>query len=207
MKFGRLALDEQLRVFQSMLEGNDTLMEVLRRSARFGLPGWYLAAGCVYQSVWNVVTGRRADEGIKDYDLIYFDPTDLSWDAEDEVIQAGRVKFADLPAPVEIRNEARVHLWYGQRFGVPCVPYDSTEAAIDTFPGMACCVGVRVEGDDEWRVYAPYGLSDIFNLVVRPNPRQATREVYEAKADRWKRQWPELTVIPWPGDCRGAGTG
>ena len=38
----------------------------------------------------------------------------------------------------------------------------------------------------------------MFNLIVRPNPLLATREVYEAKTARWQRLWPELTVLPWP---------
>lgn len=104
-----------------------------------------------------------------------------------------------MPAEVEIRNEARVHLWYERKFGVPCPPYESTEAAIDSFAATTCCLGVRLEPDGEWRVYAPHGLSDVFNLVVRPNPVLAPREVYEAKAARWKDEWPELTVLPWPG--------
>jgi uncharacterized protein len=198
MRIGRLPLDEQLRVFQSMLEGNHTLVEVLSRAAHFDLPGWYVAAGCLYQTVWNVLSDRPAGQGIKDYDLIYHDPADLSWEAEDVVIRAGEELFGDLPVPVEIRNEARVHLWYQEKFGVACVPYDSTEAAIDTFPGMACCVGVRTDVDGRWSVYAPYGLADVFNRVVRPNPVQTTREVYEAKAERWRSQWPDLTVMAWP---------
>lgn len=58
--------------------------------------------------------------------------------------------------------------------------------------------GVRPEPGGEWRVYAPHGLSDVFNLVVHPNPVLAPREVYEAKAARWKEEWPQLTVLPWP---------
>jgi uncharacterized protein len=41
-------------------------------------------------------------------------------------------------------------------------------------------------------------------LVLRPNPVLAPQHVYEAKAARWSRQWPELTVLPWPGDPRPA---
>ncbi|MFF4309696.1 nucleotidyltransferase family protein [Streptomyces sp. NPDC001507] len=59
-------------------------------------------------------------------------------------------------------------------------------------------LGVRLESDGGWRVYAPHGLSDVFNLVVRPNPVLAPREGYETKAARWKNEWPELTVLPWP---------
>lgn len=195
---GRLPLDEQLPALRTTLRRNELLTEVLARTATLDLPGWYLTAGCVFQTVWNVVTHRSPDGGIKDYDVFYFDDADLSWAAEDAVIAAGRAVFADLPVEVEIRNEARVHLWYEAKFGVPCPAYASSEAAIDSFAATTCCVGVRAEPGDHWRVYAPYGLSDVFNLVLRPNPVQAPRSVYESKAARWRQRWPELTVLPWP---------
>ncbi|GLY54938.1 hypothetical protein Lesp01_85930 [Lentzea sp. NBRC 102530] len=178
------------------LSRNEVLMNVLAGASEMGLPGWYLTAGCVFQTVWNVVTGRPAAEGILDHDLFYFDASDLSWEAEDAVIRAGRERFGD--AVVEIRNEARVHLWYEEKFGVPCPPYESTEAAIDSFAATTCCVGVRTDLDGRWQVYAPHGLSDVFDLVVRPNPVLAPRHVYETKTARWRAQWPELTVLPWP---------
>lgn len=195
---GRLPLVEQLDGLRRVLSTNEVLTEVMTRATALDLPGWYVTAGCLFQTVWNVVTDRPPADGIKDYDLFYFDRTDLSWEAEDAVIKEGREVFGGLPAEVEIRNEARVHLWYEKKFGVPCPPYESTESAIDSFAATTCCLGVRQEPGGEWRVYAPHGLSDIFNLVVRPNPVLAPREVYEAKAARWKNTWPELTVLPWP---------
>lgn len=198
MPIGRLPVDEQVHALRETLARNELLTEVLARAAQLDLPGWYLTAGCVFQTVWNVVTGRPPGEGIKDYDLFYFNDSDLGWDAENEVIQAGDRAFGDLPVVVEIRNEARVHLWYEGRFGVPCEPYTSTEAAIDSFAATTCCLGVRLEGGGRWRVYAPHGLADVFNLVVRPNPVLAPRGVYETKTRRWREQWPELTVLPWP---------
>ncbi|KAB2590524.1 MULTISPECIES: nucleotidyltransferase family protein [Streptomyces] len=196
---GRLPLAEQLDELRSVLSRNEVLTEVMARAAALELPGCYVTAGCLFQTVWNVVTGRPSTHGIKDYDIFYFDGTDLSWEAEDAVIKMGQEVFAGLPAEVEIRNEARVHLWYEEKFGVPCRPHDSTEAAIDSFAATTCCLGVRLEPGGGWRVYAPHGLSDVFNLVVRPNPVLAPREVYEAKAARWRDEWPELTVLPWPG--------
>jgi hypothetical protein len=195
---GRLPVDRQLAAFQHILMANEVLAETLIRAATLDLPGWYLTAGCLVQTVWNVLTGRPPAEGIRDYDLFYFDAADLSWAAEDAVIQAGEKVFAGLPATVEIRNEARVHLWYEQRFGVPCEAYTCTEAAIDAFPATTCCLGVRRRPGQRWRVYAPHGLADVFNLVVRPNPVLAPRSVYEAKTTRWRAQWPQLTVLPWP---------
>jgi uncharacterized protein len=200
MRAGQLPLDEQVTCFQAALRRNPTLAEVLTRARAMDLPGWYLVAGCLYQTVWNVLTGEPAEAGILDYDLAYFDDSDLSWEAEDAVICAGSTIFAGLPAPVQIRNQARVHLWYGPKFGLPCPPHASSEAAIDTYEATIACLGVRLEAGGRWRIYAPYGLSDVFNLVVRPNPVLAPPEVYQAKVARWQRQWPALTVLPWPGD-------
>jgi uncharacterized protein len=196
----RLRLEDQIRLLREALATNPVLIEVLRRAAEFALPGWYLTAGCVIQTVWNAMTGRAPTTGIKDYDLFCFDDSDLSWDAEDAVIQRGNQVFAGVGADVEIRNQARVHLWYPQRFGIPCPAYTSTEAAIDSFPVSTCCVGVHLDPDTgRWLTYAPHGLSDVFGLVLRPNLTGiATGGVYSSKTARWLRVWPELRVIPWP---------
>ena len=142
------------------------------------------------------LTGRPAGHRIRDADLFYFD-ADTSWDAEDAVIRAGAALFGDLPVPVEIRNEARVHLWYADHFGTPAPPFRDCADAIDSFAAVCCCVGVSVARTARPRVYAPHGFDDLFALVVRPNPRLAPRHVYEAKAARWQDTWPELTP------CRG----
>ena len=198
MRAGQLPIDQQITRFRAALDRNRTLADVLDRAAGMNLPGWYLVAGCLYQTVWNVVTGQPPQAGILDYDLAYFDASDLSWDAEDTVIRAGNEVFAGLPAPVQIRNQARVHLWYEAKFGVPCAPHESAEAAIDSFEATTACLGIRLQPDGRCRIYAPHGLADVFNLVVRPNPVLAPRHVYQTKTDRWRRQWPDLTVLPWP---------
>ena len=202
VRAGQLPIDQQVRRFRDVLGQNRTLTEVLGRAAALNLPGWYLVAGCLCQTVWNVITGQPPEAGILDYDLIYFDRSDLSWAAENAVIEAGQESFGDLAVPVQIRNQARVHLWYEQKYGVPCRPHESSEAAIDTFEATTVCLGVRQQADGRWRIYAPHGLADVFNLVVRPNPVLAPRAVYEAKIARWRQQWPGLTILPWPGPDR-----
>ena len=139
MDAGRLPVDEQVAAFQSALDRTGTLAQVLARAAAVDLPGWHLVAGCLYQTVWNVVTGQPPEAGTLDYDLAYFDGAGLSWDAEDAVIRAGQRVFAGLPAPVQIRNQARVHLWYEQKSGIPCPAHSCTQAAIDTFEAATAC--------------------------------------------------------------------
>jgi hypothetical protein len=87
------------------------LMHVLRTVRTMDLPDWRLVSGAVYQAVWNARTGRPAGYGVKDYDLAYFDGSDLSYDAEDVVIKRVAAAFdAPLRSQVEVRNQARVRL-------------------------------------------------------------------------------------------------
>ena len=171
-----------------------TVAAVLQRAPSLGLGDWWLTAGVLFQNVWNSLTGRPPGTGVRDADFFYFD-RDTSWEAEDGVIRAGAELFGDLPIPVEIRNEARVHLWYADRFGSPAPPFRDCADAIDSFAAV-CCYGVTNTADGV-RVYAPHGYDDLFSLTVRPNPRLAPAHVYESKTARWKQQWPELTVLPW----------
>ena len=66
------------------------LMHVLRTVRGLDLPDLRLVSGAVYQAVWNARTGRPAGYGIKDYDLAYFDGSDLSYAAEDVRDPTGR---------------------------------------------------------------------------------------------------------------------
>lgn len=120
--------------------------------------------------------GFGALDHIRDYDLTYFDSTNTSYEAEDKRIRAAAELFADLPALVEVRNQARVHLWYEDHFGYPIEPYRSVEEAIATWPTTASAIGVRgIPG--QLSVYAPFGLGDVLGMVARPNRRQVTEEI------------------------------
>src|SRR5215467_9695346 len=110
--------DEQWSRFAEIVRGDPDLAFLLAAARELGLPQWRIVAGCLYQTVWNVLTNKPARTGIRDYDLVYFDDRDLSWEAEDRVEQRVALDMRHLLAPVEVRNQARVHLWFKQRFGV-----------------------------------------------------------------------------------------
>lgn len=171
---------------------------IVDRWPEIGLPDCWLVAGCLAQTVWNDAFGLPAAHGISDVDLVYFDGEDLS--AETEARHAARVRalFADLGLWIDVKNEARVHLWYAEKFGTSLEPYVSTEDAITTFPTTATAVGVQPRSDG-LHVFSPYGLSDLLGLIVRPNKKQITRPVYEAKVKKWRAQWPDLRVVDWDG--------
>src|SRR5262245_14080412 len=114
-------LDEatQRSALETIIRGSPLLMEVLGGVRDDGLPDHLLVAGAIYNLVWNRLTGRPDLTGINDIDVFYFDAGDLSYEAEDVVIRRLAGRFARLPLPVQVRNQARVHLWFPQKFGVP----------------------------------------------------------------------------------------
>jgi len=190
-----------LRSFQEdllrlVLARSPIVATIVDRWPEIDLPDCWLVAGCLAQTVWNDAFGLPATHGISDIDLVYFDGEDLS--AETEAGHAARLRtlFADLGLWIDVKNEARVHLWYAEKFGNTLAPYVSTEDAITTFPTTATAVGVQPRADG-LHVFAPYGLSDLLGLIVRPNKKQITQAIYDAKVKKWHARWPDLRVVAW----------
>jgi hypothetical protein len=171
-----------------------------------GLPDAWVVSGCLVQTVWNLQTGRPVGYGINDYDVFYFD-SDLSWEAEDQVIGALHASSVRLGVRIEARNQARVHLWYPQKHGRPYPTLHRATDGIDRFLTRNTQVGIQ-RGRDGDRVYAPSGLDDIPNLIVRPNlTPNFSAQAYRIKTARWLALWPELTVFPPDTDAVVAGSG
>jgi hypothetical protein len=187
-----------------ILRATPSLMRVLSVARRICLPDWLVFSGAVYQPVLNHLTGRPLDYGIKDYDLGYYDASDLSYDAEDAVIRRVKGTFDEpLRSMVEVRNQARVHLWFEGKFGEPYAPLSCTAEALQRFASATFAVGVRFEPDDRLQIVAPFGLADLFVLRLRPNPHRKTVGFDRAAADV-RRRWPEILIDNEPGPNREA---
>lgn len=175
---------------------NPTIAVVWEAWDDLSLPNCWLVAGCLAQTVWNERFGLPPEHGIYDVDIVYFDGTDLTETGEQAHAERISAMLSGTGAQFDVKNEARVHLWYERRFGQPIRPYRSVADAIDTFPTTATAIGLRPSlGGPE--IYAPFGTADLFEAVVRPNKRQITREIYHAKVSRWLVHWPDLSVVSW----------
>lgn len=155
------------------------------------LPQGYLTAGCLFQTIWNARSGRAPDWGIKDYDVFYYDSGDLSWEAEDAVIQRVAQRCADLPVAIEVKNQARVHLWYEQRFGSSYPVLTSACDGIARYLVECTCVGIKA---DTGALYAPYGFDDLWHGRLRINPAHARPEQFRDKAEAYRARWPWLEI-------------
>ena len=178
-------LNEQLKDLEEILFKNETLKEVLKRLEKSNLKNYYVGAGCINQTVFNYLHGFRIDANINDYDIVYYDE-DTSYEKEDIVIKYVEDLLNDLNIKLDIKNEARVHLWYNKKYNDNRKPYVSLEDAIARWVKTITCIGVRLE-DGNLIVDAPYGLNDLFNMIIRPVKIDFTEVDYIKKVNKWKR--------------------
>jgi hypothetical protein len=133
--------------------GDPVNAEILRRLPEVGLAEAYLVAGCVYQAVWNRLSGFAPGAMIKDYDIFYFDGADLSWAAEDRVIR----RAAPRPSSPIWTPRSRSRIRRASISGM-------NSALVRTIPG---CTALRTASIAIW---SPAPVS-----VSRPRPVKSTR--------------------------------
>lgn len=99
---------------------------------------------------------------------------------------------ADLPIGIEIKNQARVHLWYRERFGGDYPQLKSARSGIDRYLISCTCVGIDVQSGE---LYAPNGLEDLFSGTLRMNPLNPRLGLFRQKSESYQQRWPWLEVI------------
>ena len=180
---------------QEVLKTNEALWALLNEASSLGIQNYYFGAGCVNQTVWNYLSGYEPDYGIEDYDFVYFD-SDLSQCAEEKVAKQLAAIGRKYGVQIDVCNQARVHLWHKNYFGYDVKPYKSCEDAISDWMTTASALGVRIE-HGKLKIFAPYGLDDLFDMTLRPNKKKTIQADYELKSAKWKEKWTKLKVLDW----------
>jgi hypothetical protein len=159
------------------------------------LPDGWIGAGFVRNAVWDTLHGRVSSPLSRDVDVLWFDATQAEA-AADRTIEA-RLRLADPSVSWSVKNQARMHRRNGD------APYGSVTDAMRFWPETATAVAVRRTDRDECEVAAPYGLDDLFGLILRPTPRFADAEgrislAARARTKGWLTTWPLLRVPDQP---------
>jgi hypothetical protein len=164
-------------------------MKQLRAARSLALPDWCIAAGFVRNRVWDRLHGISPPRPPADIDVLYYDPGDLSKAPE----QAWEARLTALePAPWQVRNQARMHVWKG----LP--QHKDTADSMIYWLETVTAVGVRLETDDSLTVVAPLGTDDLLDLWCRPTAfgRTQLAEYNERiAAKRWRELWPKVRFV------------
>jgi hypothetical protein len=148
-----------------------------------------IAGGFVRNLVWDRLHAHTSLTRPRDIDVVYFDPAHL--DAEANAVIEARLKGLQPDLVWEASNQA-VHR---SEHGV--MPPASLDAALATFPETVTSIGVRLEPDDTLTIIAPFGLDDLFGIIVRRNPASQTRKQFRDRVvgKRILELWPKAAII------------
>lgn len=174
------------------------MMEVLQTVRGLHLPDWWIGAGFVRSKVWDMLHEYTKRTPLPDIDVIYFDKNDFTPDEAEKSSTIAERKFQrrlkiHMPGiNWEVTNQARMHLFHND------TPYKTSEEGLSRWVETATCVGVRLNSDNELELIAPFGIDDLINGVIRPNPQsKPDRKVFEkrVKEKEWLTKWPRLKVV------------
>ena len=167
------------------------LMDLLRAARTVDPPDWLIGSGAVRTAVWDHLHGHPPPPRLRDVDLAFFDPDDLTPERERAVQRA--LTAVHPGVEWDARNQAAVHLWYGREVE----PLTSTADGVATWPETASAVALRLTHADELEIVAPCGLEDLLGLVHRRNPRRVTVEEYERRLreKRIAERWPRVKIV------------
>ncbi len=192
-------ISKQNELFINILKRNTNLMKVLDFIDTLNLPNYYIAAGSVFQTIWNYFDNVDLNNNIKDIDVIYYDKTNL--DVNKDIDICNKIiefcKNNNLNYEIDVSNEARMHLWKKEHENKDVEQYRNSEDAINYWIANMHAIGIT-KINNELYVYAPFGLSDIYSRTIRPiKHKYNSKELYDKKVKSWSSRFDNLNIVEW----------
>jgi hypothetical protein len=150
----------------------------------------YLAGSLARNCIWDCLHGYKTATPIEDIDVIYLDS--LSATKDHDLALEDRLRSMAQNLKWSVKNQSRMHIANGD------TAYESLQVALAHFPDTPSAFALRLDAADQLEIIAPYGLDDLFRLVVAPTPPFRRKiEVYRARitAKNWIQRWPRLKVL------------
>ncbi|HFI0121046.1 TPA: nucleotidyltransferase family protein [Streptococcus suis] len=178
-------LSEEL---ERRLLADTNIFVILDIMDRLNLSDCWLCAGTIRNFIWH----QYSFDEETDVDLVFFDEN-ISYE---ETMEIESNLYQNYPAyRWELKNQVYMHI-----HSPNTKPYQSSRDAIEKFPERCTAIGVRQTEKGAIELFAPYGLDDIYNYIVRPTPHflanSKRMDIYKKrmKKKNWKKQWPAITI-------------
>jgi uncharacterized protein len=176
-------------LFCSIIRNEKWLMDLLDVVRDLDLPDWFIAAGAIRNTVWDVISNYE-DRHIKDIDVVYYDLNNNTRKRDkkiEEKLQSIRPNYS-----WDVFNQTRAKEINHKRY----LPTSSCDS-MGYFSETPTCIGVRLEKNNSITVCAEYGLNNLMNMVVQPVPKpKQDLELYARRvaSKGWQETWPLLEI-------------
>jgi hypothetical protein len=174
-----------------LLDRDPVRSRIVAMVSSLRLPDCWIGAGFLRNAVWDHLHGRVVSAPVEDIDVIWFDPAHADA-ATDAALERG-LRGLDPLIDWSVKNQGRMHVRNGD------APYTSCGDAMRHWPETATAVAVRQSKGPGYQFAAPFGLDDLFGLVIRPTPgfQGAKRSIVTSRvaAKGWLHTWPLLRAV------------
>ncbi|MTI08519.1 nucleotidyltransferase family protein [Curvivirga aplysinae] len=174
---------------------NDPMrMDALKTHQSLNLKDSWIGAGFIRNKIWDHMHGFRGYHYKSDIDVLYFDPT-CNLNAQELEIRLNNTTHGITSnlGDWSVKNQAVMHKRNKDQ------PYKDTEDAMRYWVETCTSVGIRLNKHNQLEIIAPFGLEDIYNLVLKPTHKFKSDLNYvfinRISKKNWQRYWPKLTVI------------
>ncbi|WP_020590816.1 nucleotidyltransferase family protein [Kiloniella laminariae] len=147
--------------------------------------GW-VAAGAIRNSVWDALSGIEESPLCNDLDVIYFSPQDTRQKTEREIENRLQQQLPESKTGLgkwSVKNQARMHLVNRDR------PYLDCSDALRHWPETATAIAARINNAGQIELLSPFGLTDLFQMKVRPSPHFRDHKLFEYKIRQNRKNW------------------
>ncbi|MCA9549308.1 MAG: nucleotidyltransferase family protein [Myxococcales bacterium] len=162
-----------------IIAGDRWRLGTLNLVAELELPDAWVGGGFVRNAVWDRLHDRPMTP-LNDIDVVYCDRTRT--DASIDENLALELAARSPKRPWSVLNVARKG-------------FKSVEAAMRKWPETATAVAVAIQPGNRLALLAPYGVTDLVAMIVRPTSPEMV-ELVKARMEkkRWLKLYPNLEL-------------
>jgi uncharacterized protein len=110
-------LSSAAAALERLVRGEPWLLGVLAAARACGAQDCWVGGGVLRDLVWDQLHGRFDPARVRDVDVAFYDPDNLT-PQTDQVVEAALRRLAP-EVPWEAKNQASVHLWYQPAVRLP----------------------------------------------------------------------------------------
>lgn len=172
-----------------MIKQDSYLVSILKTVEKLKVNDAWVCAGLIRNKVWDKL--HHIATPINDIDVIYYDPSNISWEIEKHLEKELGTLLPN--QPWSVKNQARMHLKSGFD------PFTSTYDGVAHFPETPTALALRLY-NNEFEIMAPYGIQDLFEMKVKPTPfYQKQSDFYpiyieRMKNKKWNKIWWKVSI-------------
>lgn len=171
---------------KAIVHQDQWMMHVLRIVRNLKLNDCWIGAGFIRNKVWDHLHDMSRTP-LNDIDVVHFNSNDLTPESDKQLEE--QLKQVSSELNWSVKNQARMHLKNGH------LPYSDVCHALSFWPETATAIAVQLNDKDELEIIAPYGLEDLFHLIVTPTPN-FNPSIFKQRIEQknWLSIWNKLKV-------------